>query len=187
VLRCSTILFNWSGIPFKKTTTFRVIWCPQLYWNIPVIFSKYSRRPCIETKLHLDHLPCASLLACYLLETIFWHLNSCISSFLLYMWHLWSKHVAVLTMLFAVFIVSTSYIPWIASFPPINIFYDLNVAEQRVEIFMMFQSHGASLIHSEDSALKYIDLSLVKYLNIVNETEWNFITSPTCVHAFVRC
>lgn len=51
----------------------------------------------------------------------------------------------------------------------------------------MFQLHGASLIHSEYSALKDIDLSLVKYPNIVNETEWNFITSPTCIHVFVRC
>lgn len=104
-----------------------------------------------------------------------------------------SKHVTVLTVLFAVF--STDYVnirytadrTLLRSLPTPNKFYDLNLSEQRVEIFMMFQSHEVSLIHSEFSARKYIDLGLVKYLNVVNETEWNFITSPTCVHVFVRC
>lgn len=68
-----------------------------------------------------------------------------------------------------------------------NIFCGLALSEQTVEIFIIFQSHKANLIHSDYSALKYIDLSTVKCLNIVNETERNFATSPPCVHVFVRC
>lgn len=109
--------------------------------------------------------------------------------------HLYSKHVTVSVVLSAVFqlILPALYIVCIElpPFSPLylshNIFCDLALSKQIVEIFMIFQSHKASLIHSDYSALKNIDLSPVKCLNIVNETEQNFITSPPCVHVFVRC
>lgn len=47
---------------------------------------------------------------------------------------------------------------------------------------MMFQLHGGhDLIHSEYSALKYIDLSLMKYLNIVNEIGYYLTFLCLCI------
>lgn len=142
----------------------------------------------------MDHAPSANLSGCYLsfLQNILWYLNLCICSFMLHTCHLWSKHVisvvlsAVLHTNFASFIHTVYPLPIPPSSPP-NIFCDLALSEQIVEIFMIFQSHKANLIHLDYSALKHIDLRLVKCLNIVNETEWNFITSPSCVHVFGRC
>lgn len=131
------------------------------------------------------------------LQSILCYLNLCICCCMLHICCLWTKHVIISVVLPAVFranfasFIHTVYRTSSPSFPHLylspNIFCDLALSEQTVEILIIFQLHKANLIHLDYSALKCIDLSPVKCLNIVNETERNFITSPPCVHVFVRC